>query len=152
MSAMASQNTVLLVVYSTVNCLFRRRSKKTSKLRITSLCAGNSPVTGDFSAQGPVTRKIFHLMTSSWTGVDAILHKVINMMLRFFYEPGKKVPNHIKPTDWYVNNFLTFLVLKLEYTARTRSISWLLMTWLLVSPGHQQLRFWLTICMINRFL
>ena len=33
------------------NRLFRRRSKKTSKLRVTSLCAGNSPVTGEFPAQ-----------------------------------------------------------------------------------------------------
>ena len=31
--------------------LFRCRSKKTSKLRITGLCVGNSPVTGEFSAQ-----------------------------------------------------------------------------------------------------
>ena len=31
--------------------LFRRRSKKTSKLRVTGLCAGNSPVTGEFSAR-----------------------------------------------------------------------------------------------------
>ena len=31
--------------------LFRRRSKKTSKLRVTGLCAGNSPGTGEFSAQ-----------------------------------------------------------------------------------------------------
>ena len=31
--------------------LFRRRSKKTSKLRVTDLCVGNSPVTGEFSAQ-----------------------------------------------------------------------------------------------------
>ena len=34
-----------------LNRLFRRRSKKTSKLRFTGLCAGNSPVTGEFSAQ-----------------------------------------------------------------------------------------------------
>ena len=31
--------------------LFRRRSKKTSKLRVTGLCAGNSPETGEFPAQ-----------------------------------------------------------------------------------------------------
>ena len=30
---------------------FRRRSKKTSKLRVTELCAGNSQVTGEFPAQ-----------------------------------------------------------------------------------------------------
>ena len=34
-----------------LNRLFRRRSKETSKLRVTGLCAGNSPVTGEFPAQ-----------------------------------------------------------------------------------------------------
>ena len=34
-----------------LNRLFRRRSKKTSKLRVTGLCAGNSPETGEFPAQ-----------------------------------------------------------------------------------------------------
>ena len=34
-----------------LNRLFRRRSKKTSKLRLTGLCAGNSPVAGAFPAQ-----------------------------------------------------------------------------------------------------
>ena len=34
-----------------LNRLFRRRSKKTSKLRVTGLCAGNSPVSGDFPVQ-----------------------------------------------------------------------------------------------------
>ena len=33
------------------NRLFRHRSKKTSKLRVTGLCARNSPVTGEFPAQ-----------------------------------------------------------------------------------------------------
>ena len=39
--------------------LFRCRSTKTPKLRVTGLCAGNSPVTSEFPAQGPVTRKMF---------------------------------------------------------------------------------------------
>ena len=34
-----------------LNGLFRRRSKKAPKLRVTCLCAGNSPVTGEFHAQ-----------------------------------------------------------------------------------------------------
>ena len=34
-----------------LNRLFGRRSKKTSNLRVTGLCAGNSPVTGEFPAQ-----------------------------------------------------------------------------------------------------
>ena len=33
------------------NCLFERRSKKTSKLHVTGLCEGNSPVTSEFPAQ-----------------------------------------------------------------------------------------------------
>ena len=34
-----------------LNRLYRRRTKKTSKLRVTGLCAGNSPVTGEFPTQ-----------------------------------------------------------------------------------------------------
>ena len=34
-----------------LNRLFRRRSKKTSKLRVTGLCEGNSPGIGEFPAQ-----------------------------------------------------------------------------------------------------
>ena len=34
-----------------LNRLFRRRSKKTSKLRVTRLCVGNSPGTSEFPAQ-----------------------------------------------------------------------------------------------------
>ena len=34
-----------------LNHLFRRRSKKTSKLRVTGLCVGNSPWTSEFPAQ-----------------------------------------------------------------------------------------------------
>ena len=42
-----------------LNRLFRRRSKKTSKLRITGLCAGNSPGPVNSPHKGPVTRKMF---------------------------------------------------------------------------------------------
>ena len=49
-----------------LNRLFRRRSKKTPKLRITGLCEGNSPVTGEFPTQrSSNAEKCFHLMTSS---------------------------------------------------------------------------------------
>ena len=46
MGTMVSQITSLTLVYSTIYS--RRRSKKTSKLRVTGFCAGNSPVTGEF--------------------------------------------------------------------------------------------------------
>ena len=45
MGAMASQITSASFVYS------RRRSKKIPKLRVTGLCEGNSPLTGEFPSQ-----------------------------------------------------------------------------------------------------
>ena len=41
-----------------LNILFRRRSKKTSKLRVTGLHEGNPPLTGGSPHKGPVTRKM----------------------------------------------------------------------------------------------
>ena len=49
MNAMASQITSLTIVYSTVHS--GADHKKTSTLRATGLCEGNSPVTGEFPAQ-----------------------------------------------------------------------------------------------------
>ena len=46
MGTMTSQITSLTIVYSTMV-----RSKKTFKLRVTGLCAGNSPGSGEFPAQ-----------------------------------------------------------------------------------------------------
>ena len=40
------------------NRLFRHRSKKTPKLRVTGLCEGNSPPVNP-PHKGPVTRKLF---------------------------------------------------------------------------------------------
>ena len=42
-----------------LNRAFRGRSKKTSKLRVTGLCVGNSPVPVNSPHKGPVTRKMF---------------------------------------------------------------------------------------------
>ena len=42
-----------------INRLFRRRSKKTSKLRVTGLCAGNSPGPMNSLHTWPVMRKMF---------------------------------------------------------------------------------------------
>ena len=42
-----------------LNRLFRRRLKKTSKLRVTGLCVGNSSRPVNSPHKGPVTRKMF---------------------------------------------------------------------------------------------
>ena len=57
MGAIASQITSFTIIYW--NRLFRRISNKTSKLCLTYLCAGNSPVTAEFPHKWPVTRKMF---------------------------------------------------------------------------------------------
>ena len=55
MSAMASQITSLKIAYSTIYS----GSKETSKLRVTGLCLGNSPVTGEHPAQSASTAEMF---------------------------------------------------------------------------------------------
>ena len=62
MNAMASQITSLIIVHSNVySCTDE------TKLRVTVLYAGNSPMTGEFPAQrASHAEKCFHLMTSSW--------------------------------------------------------------------------------------
>ena len=54
--AMASQITNLAIVYSAV---YSGPDEKTSKLRVTGLCEGNSPVTGEFPAQRASNLEMF---------------------------------------------------------------------------------------------
>ena len=58
-----------------LNRLFRRRSKKTSKLCVTGLCVGNSPVPVNSPHKWSITRKSFHLMTSSWQKQISVIFK-----------------------------------------------------------------------------
>ena len=56
-----------------LNHLFRCRSKKTSKLRVTGLCAGNSPRTGEFPAKMTSNAEnVSHLMTSSCVMIQVV--------------------------------------------------------------------------------
>ena len=58
-----------------LNRLFRHRWTNTSKIRVTGLCEGNSPVTGEFPAQMASNADMcVHLMTSSWSNVFQINH------------------------------------------------------------------------------
>ena len=84
-----------------LNRLFRHRSKKTSKLRVTGLCEGNS------QHKGPVTRKIFHLMTSScWqTSLNekTTLHRHPQKACRVWLNSCVKfVKLNSQQTSWYI--------------------------------------------------
>ena len=57
MDAIASQITSLAIAYSTVYSDSDQR--KTLKLRVTGLCAGNSPGTGEFPAQMASNAEMF---------------------------------------------------------------------------------------------
>ena len=54
---MVSQITSLTIVYSTVYS--GADQTKTSKLHVTGLCEGNSPVTGEFPAQRAIKGEMF---------------------------------------------------------------------------------------------
>ena len=74
------------------DCLLNRsfmcRSKKTSKLRVTGLCSGNSPVTGEFPAQ----------MASNAENVS--------IWLRHYVSYGPLLRHHHTVTDW-MNRWVT---------------------------------------------
>ena len=65
--------------------LFGRRSKKTSKLRVTGLCAGNSPETGEFPAQlASNAENVSILMTSSCTYSFSIVSSCFDFFTVYF--------------------------------------------------------------------
>ena len=64
-----------------LNRLCRRRSKKTSKLRVTGLCVGNSPGTGEFPAQMPSDAEKFSYVVYIFKGRHGRL--IQNMGIRY---------------------------------------------------------------------
>ena len=55
-----------------LNHLFGRRSKKTPKLRVTGLCEGNSPVTGEFPAQRASNAKNVSIWWRHHDSIDSL--------------------------------------------------------------------------------
>ena len=65
-----------------LSLLFGRRSKKTSKLRVTGLCVGNSPGPVNSPHNGQLRGKCFHLMTSSCSEEKLVAHSIRMRSLR----------------------------------------------------------------------
>ena len=67
-------------IASQITRLFGCRSKKTSKLRVTGLCVGNSPVTGEFPAQmagnALMTSSCYERLTKIGTWISEYVHGV----------------------------------------------------------------------------
>ena len=96
------------------------------------------PLWGEFPHKGPVTRKMFPFD-------DVIMYTYhLRFWCRFYFRKYKQA--------WYFQLFPNTEVLHVvktlnvrgpSYLGLTRSIPWLLMPWLLTSPGHQQPWYWL---------
>ena len=114
-----------------LNCLFRRRSKKTSKLRFTGLCVGIHRWPVNSPHKGPVTQKMFPfddvIMDRSWLSAGWIFYcflwkqvsvgsaRVSYLLLYFRW--------YLRTRDGFVFSFLFLLFVKY------RNQIWL-MTWM----------------------
>ena len=95
-----------------LNLLFGRRSKKTSKLRVTGLCVGNSPGSMNSPHKGPVTRKMFRfddvIMSQTYDRVShrtVVCHwnkSMINVFSFIRNETKKLVLNLVRDTFWSI--------------------------------------------------
>ena len=87
--------------------VFRRRSKKTSKLRVTGLCAGNSPGPVNSPHKWPVTRKMLAfddvIVTFLWVDNGSLLVS--------FNQVGDVVNEHISSIE---NKLIKKILLKLQ--------------------------------------
>ena len=66
-----------------LNHLFRRKSKKTSMLRVTGLCEGNSPVTGEFPAQRASNADFFPIDDVIMCGLTVIVSMIHTLCIFF---------------------------------------------------------------------
>ena len=80
-----------------LNRLFRRRSKKTSKLRVTGICAGNSPGTGKFPAHMASNAESVSIW---WRHHGWILCYSDVGTVRFTFKPGITENGRNPWTDW----------------------------------------------------
>ena len=67
-----------------LNRLFRRRSRKTSKLRVTGLCAGHSPKTGDYLIKTFMSVPLL-LPRNVWTCNAIIFQHIIKLFWTVWY-------------------------------------------------------------------
>ena len=81
MDTMASQITSRTIVYATV---YSGRSKKTSKLRVTGLFAGNSPSTGEFPAQMASNADNVSIWWRHHECVGFLCHAPVHRLTKFY--------------------------------------------------------------------
>ena len=108
-----------------LNRFSRRRSKKTSKLHVTGLSEGNSPVAGEFPSQRASTAKNIsiwwrhHGVHREYTMFQVVqllfreqltikLHITINWPWHFYINPGAICMHVFGVHVWYIKNAYNF--------------------------------------------
>ena len=121
MGTIASQITNLTIVYSTA---YSGADYKTSKLRVTGLCAGNSPGTGEFPAQMASNAENvsiwwrhhedsrYSTMRTSWLLIMMVMRIIMN---KFVYKNNDDI-NHVEVWIFHLrylmlNSMFTYLIL-----------------------------------------
>ena len=94
--------------------LFRRKSKKTSKLRVSGICGGNSPVTGEFPAQRASYAENVFIWWRHHDDIDFVISRlciIVGMLVKWhsFYAIRFRCYEHAHTVDgWcYVDNLIT---------------------------------------------
>ena len=70
-----------------LNRLFRRRSKQTSKLRVTGLCAGNSPGTDEFPAKMASNAENVSIWWRHHVLTKVLTHRVVALTSTYWFTP-----------------------------------------------------------------
>ena len=110
--------------------LFRRRSKKTSKLRVTGLCEGNPPVTGGFPSQRASNAEMASIWWrhhDRWIAVTNLWSRTeIGNSLKFI---ENRMIGHW-PSDLKILTLCSLLVYLMSLTLSTSTFKWDFSYWL----------------------
>ena len=90
------------------NRLFRRRSKKTSKLRVSGLWEGSSPVTGEFSAQRASNAENYSIW---WSHHDLTGLSVLTFSATILMSPALQLVVLFRDLEWYIGPIVSLLCL-----------------------------------------
>ena len=107
MSALVSQITGVSMVCLTVCSGVDK--KNTSKLRVTGLCEGNSPVTAEFPHKWPVTRKMFPfddviMVSNNCPGTKEATLENAGKLVTWIDRSWYKVQTGSAPVSWDILN------------------------------------------------
>ena len=116
-----------------LNCSFGRRSKKTSKLRVTGLCVGNSPGTGEFLVQMASNAENVSIRWRHHGHRGSICHTPLSeaMMTHSLRRRHVASPGHNKLYSDYLMGHTSHLKGQLTFTNFRSFLAWFLYSRLL---------------------